>query len=314
MEASIKPILSLVDTVALVENVTKQLSTGAYDTTSQAGILHLSSNLKHHGPSLESSHHGALDKLQQVLRVACRDKNLDLVSRVHLLEIIELRALKWIPNDHVTNFYKNKLSTIKDEIVGEPPKAPSPLAPIQNNAISHTPSRNGLNADAPEFTFRQSTGSPRINLQQPPIGRKTASQETTALENQSIPEDAQTGNKEKFTVTLKTTDGDVTISSFNKKLFHTARDIIKEKLAQETNKENEEISSSRFIEAARKDKTIKPDLKYSSNKIRELATSPLCLVPPVNWDKIVCDVPSMVKSPATGDQVNEEKKSWLFRQ
>jgi len=304
MEASIKPILSLVDTVALVENVTKQLSTGAYDTTSQAGILHLSSNLKHHGPSLESSHHGALDKLQQVLRVACRDKNLDLVSRVHLLEIIELRALKWIPNDHVTNFYKNKLSTIKDEIVGEPPKAPSPLAPIQNNAISHTPS-NGLNADAPEFTFRQATGSPSINLQEPPIGRKTASQETTALENQHIPEDTPNGNKEKFTFTLKTTEGDVTISSYNEKLFHTAVDIIKEKLTG---------SSSSFIEAARKEKTSKPDLKYSSNKIRELATSPLCLVPPVNWDKIISDVPSMVKSPATGDQVSEEKKSWLFRQ
>ena len=122
MEAPRKSILSSVDVISLVEKLTKDLSSHAYDTSTQDAIKDLSLNLKHHGPSLESTHRAVLDNLQQVLRFACRDNNLDLVSRVYLLEIIELRALKWVPSDHVTNYYKSKLAQISGNLLEEPPK------------------------------------------------------------------------------------------------------------------------------------------------------------------------------------------------
>ena len=98
MEAPHKSVLSLEDVVSLVEKVTKDLSSHTYDTSTQDAIKDVCINLKHHGPSLESTDRAVLDNLQQVLRFACRDNNLDLVSRVYLLEIIELRALKWVPS------------------------------------------------------------------------------------------------------------------------------------------------------------------------------------------------------------------------
>ena len=35
------------------------------------------------------------------------------MSRVHILEIIELRAMNWQPNENVTAFYKQKLSQLE---------------------------------------------------------------------------------------------------------------------------------------------------------------------------------------------------------
>ena len=46
------------------------------------------------------------------LRNACKDTTLDIVARLHLLEIIELRAMKWVLTDSVINYYKQKLSMV----------------------------------------------------------------------------------------------------------------------------------------------------------------------------------------------------------
>ena len=47
------------------------------------------------------------------MRASCRDDRLDLVSRLHLLEVIELRAMDWVGNENVTNYYKQKLAQIE---------------------------------------------------------------------------------------------------------------------------------------------------------------------------------------------------------
>ena len=54
--------------------------------------------------------------VQVALRNACRDEDLDLVSRIHLLEIIELRAMNWQTNENVTNYYKQKLAQVEYEM------------------------------------------------------------------------------------------------------------------------------------------------------------------------------------------------------
>ena len=51
--------------------------------------------------------------VQVFLRNACRDGSLDLVARLQLLEIIELRAMKWKANDNVTNYYKTKMLQVE---------------------------------------------------------------------------------------------------------------------------------------------------------------------------------------------------------
>ena len=79
-----------------------------------------------------------MDKLLSAMVAACRDDGLDLICRVHMLEIIELRladlrsgifcfdairaicfylahmsrSMGWLTNENVTNYYKQKLAQI----------------------------------------------------------------------------------------------------------------------------------------------------------------------------------------------------------
>merc|ERR1719319_922211 len=323
MEASFQHILSLEDTASLMVKVTSLLSSGTFDSTTQDAIVTLSSNLKLHGSSMESSHGQILDSFQQVLRSSCRDQNLDLLSRVHLLEIIELRALKWVPNEHLTNYYRKKMSQLKTT----PSKISLASAPLQKSPISC------LNTNAPEFTSHQlltrrppmtqpppmtcpptmarpspMTCPPPMVLQQPPSGRRKAVQETgdtkSYTKNGAMQEGFKNGNKqdvdktEKYTVTLSTKDGDITLSCFNKQLFCRAENIIKEKLAHQKLMEDGEIITIKSESSSSlEQKPIKSSLTYDRNDLLKLATSPLCLVPPHNWDEIIRQVPSMVKSP-----------------
>ena len=48
-----------------------------------------------------------------MFRTVCRDEDLDLVSRVQILHIIELRAAGWVTNDNMVAYYKQKLSHIE---------------------------------------------------------------------------------------------------------------------------------------------------------------------------------------------------------
>lgn len=48
-----------------------------------------------------------LDRAFVIFRNGCRDENLDYISRLHLLELIELRAMHWTTADN-TSYYKHK--------------------------------------------------------------------------------------------------------------------------------------------------------------------------------------------------------------
>ena len=51
-----------------------------------------------------------LDKCYISLRNGCRDDRLSLSARYRLLEVIELRAMHWQPNENLINYYKQKLA------------------------------------------------------------------------------------------------------------------------------------------------------------------------------------------------------------
>merc|ERR1719319_1086724 len=99
--------------------------------------------------------------------------------------MIELRSFNWAPSQHVTNYYKMKLSQIKGDMLGgtkELPRAPA-------SQSSFKPPSSHLNANAPDFHLgtshllmnlphRPTTSSlfsssinpePTINIQPPPM-------------------------------------------------------------------------------------------------------------------------------------------------
>jgi len=140
---SAQDVGSVEEVVQLLEQVTSSLGSRNYDKSVLSLIIRLNASLKAHGNHMEMFHRELLDKAQVALRNACKDTTLDIVARLHLLEIIELRAMKWVLSESVINYYKQKLSMCDHD-------DPNSLA---NNA------KKTLNVNAPLFTPHGATGN-----------------------------------------------------------------------------------------------------------------------------------------------------------
>merc|ERR1711962_671131 len=133
----------------MMENVSRQLNARNYDRHTVSCLLSLCATLKKSGPQLEHLYKDQLDKLGIAQRNACKDDQLDLVSRVHLLEIIELRAMNWQANENVTAFYKQKLAQL--EYSGHLDLIPPGTPVVDTPGICQT-APVMLNPTAPDFS------------------------------------------------------------------------------------------------------------------------------------------------------------------
>jgi len=157
---------SVEDVVVLMENVCRHLSARNYERQVINGLMNLCNTLKRSGPQIENLYKDQLDKLGVALRNACRDDDLDLVSRVHILEIIELRAMNWQPNENVTAFYKQKLAQLEYQHLDQIPPA-TPGAIESPGMMSCQTAPVMLNPAAPDFSPLSSSG---LNNSQPMLG------------------------------------------------------------------------------------------------------------------------------------------------
>lgn len=320
----LKNSLTLEDTVSLVGTVTKQLeearSRSAYDRSLRSSILNLSHNLKRLGPQVEAEDRDALDRLQVCMRAACKDEHLDLVSRVHLLELIELRAMAWNPDENVTNYYKLKLVQIEAEVIAsESPAAPA-TAPVQ---INPSPPHWG---DSPP---------PKCNKTPLPTSPSPVRNST----ERSIIEDPQAGCKNDFCATVTSSAGTLTITGASNDLVRTAKRVLHQYFSmegpvitgeipdefgfpQDTQHSNlavvapmlpssETESKYDLVQQESTTMTYGPEsttktygrvetesntMTYGRVKLLELAKSPLCKLPPPDWDKVMQGLPSVVKA------------------
>ena len=103
----------------------------------------LYSSLHHCGMQLDTLYKDQLDKLMSVFRTASRDEELELVSRVQILHIIELRAAGWVTNDNMVNYYKQRLShmenTVDNRMSRDSPQVILCPLPIPENIFSSSP-------------------------------------------------------------------------------------------------------------------------------------------------------------------------------
>ena len=103
---------SVEEIIHLLEQVESNLKARNYDKIVVASVVKLNVAMKSYGSQVELFHRELLDRAQVALRNACKDTSLDIVARLHLLEIIELRSMKWVLNESVLNYYRQKLSQI----------------------------------------------------------------------------------------------------------------------------------------------------------------------------------------------------------
>ncbi|XP_046676507.1 eukaryotic translation initiation factor 4E-binding protein Mextli isoform X7 [Homalodisca vitripennis] len=130
--------LTVQDLMILVENSSQSLLDKNYDETLTANVAVMYSKLKIHGQQLETIFKDQLDRAFVVFRNACQDDGLLFTTRLHLLELVELRANQWSNSDNTLVYYSAKMAatdiepfvTTPDANTTTPLPLPSPSSPI----------------------------------------------------------------------------------------------------------------------------------------------------------------------------------------
>lgn len=96
--------------ITLVESVADSVSMGHCNADSMAMLL---ANLRMHGPQLEEYSKSTLDQAYVKFRNASQDERLSIITRMNLLELIELRAKSWQISEGINSYYKLKASDVQ---------------------------------------------------------------------------------------------------------------------------------------------------------------------------------------------------------
>ncbi|XP_011191487.1 eukaryotic translation initiation factor 4E-binding protein Mextli isoform X2 [Zeugodacus cucurbitae] len=123
--------------IQLIENVALTLQSGINNTEPMAALVQ---NLRIHGPQLETVSKDTLDRAFVVFRNASQDERLNIMTRLNLLELIELRAKGWEDNGF-NSYYKTKQATNIDLPDGH-------IDPTQSGFLSTSPTFGGAGAAA----------------------------------------------------------------------------------------------------------------------------------------------------------------------
>jgi len=131
--------LNLETVLGEIELVSQSLQGTAWDHRAlYPAITGLCENLKLYGAQLETLYKDQLDKCFAWLRTGCRDDRLSLAGRYRLLEIIELRAMAWKPNQNLIAYYQTKLQHIEADEASLESEQYAPPAPLAQPPVVYT--------------------------------------------------------------------------------------------------------------------------------------------------------------------------------
>jgi len=318
----VHPELSLEDLLVVIEGVRKSLCSkvegGGEQMVGQLQLL--SGNLKISGPTLEVSHKDQMDKLNNSLVTACRSDSLDLVARVHMLEIIELRTMGWQPNENVTNYYKQKLAQIEFESNNSIPSK------AQTAPVSLNPTAPDFNPFTKSFESKLSSSHTRkhvIELKNDSTTKvgnfKPRNQVNSVSESQTHsppPAAPKNNNETNFECLVKIGNEELKVSGGSMDLVKTAKivlheffnicppeDAIMESPPPELDeksfgarRKNISGGSSRSVDSDSGGVVlVKPEITYEKEDLMALAKSPLCKVAPSSWSEVTKDLPGVVR-------------------
>lgn len=94
----------------MTENVAASLASGCNNADGMNALL---ANLRLHGPQLENISKDTLDRAFVIFRNASQDERLNIMTRLNLLELIELRAKSWQVSDGTNTYYKHKATNVE---------------------------------------------------------------------------------------------------------------------------------------------------------------------------------------------------------
>lgn len=284
-----QPELGVEDLLVLVENVRRTLAGSGlaapaaqtnFDLKNQLEVL--TANLKISGPALERSHKNLMDKLNHALMSACRLDQFPLISRLHMLELLELRSMDWQSNVTLDNYYKQKLAQI--EVESKPQQ--SQTAPVLGSVVN--PFQASFQDEGKE------TNKPELQSVREEKDNNNLGPTASAIQHQG----------KKFFVSIKIRSEELTISGGSMDLVKTAKIVLNEFFNQTSSPEEEmepevpaDVSASRGYVSSPTMEMVKPDITYNKEQLLEIAKSSMCKKTPESWDVIAKELPGVVRRP-----------------
>jgi len=324
---------------------------------SPAAILTLCSNLKVFGSQLEASHKEQLDRAFVYLRNIGRNDKLDKVSRLHILETIELRAGRWTPHDHANSYYQTKLNELEEYPEGNNSSATSgqfavqaPSSPLdapqllpgevvkfsgKYPQLTKIPGKNFFkdevvirNSDSGKVNpganerLVQITGGAEDNIEKAkqlieqtilrnasPVRSESSSMQTTHENNDIDSEQGETKNSfvdpslDEYQYTVTIDDQNIKITGQNFKLVQKAKLILDEYLGDSSVRRRSVSSCSStddgVVVNGPQDSPPSDNcfrVKYNRQVLMHWSTSPLCQSPPPDFDKVVDQLPEIIRN------------------
>jgi len=314
------PELSLEDLLVVVEGVRKSLGfRGEEEDDQLVGQLQLvAANLKISGPTLETSHKDQMDKLNHSLTVACRSDSLDLVARVHMLEMIELRTMGWQPNENVSNYYKQKLAQIEHESsIGPGCSTKAQTAPVSLNtgAQDFNPFSKSFEPKLATSHKKRNPTEIKTDLTKVPNSKAHVSMDN--CQTNLPPKPSPVESEDDFMYVIKVGNEELKVSGVSEDLVRTAKIVLDEFF--NICKSEDAIMESpppelveRFVGARSKNVSggsskstdsedvetmvlIKPEISYKKQELMAMSKSPMCKVTPSTLSEVTKDLPGVLR-------------------
>ncbi|BES88518.1 Hypothetical protein domain [Nesidiocoris tenuis] len=104
---------SLDDVVAMIENASQCIAKRKYAELCTLAAA-LTPKMRIYGQRIEDTYKDQLDKAFVNFRNGCRDDDLDFLTKINLLHLVELRAMAWHSSSSMNQYYHYKGSSVED--------------------------------------------------------------------------------------------------------------------------------------------------------------------------------------------------------
>jgi len=254
--------ICLSEILRLCEEVECGLTSARNDLRTRKKTQQLKELLRLNGQAMERVHKDCLDRLEVTMREACKDSTMDIVTRLNILETIDLRLQNWTVNPVMSTMYRQKLAEAQLDL---------DLKKIGYEGGGETKSQEGNGNDV--SVNNTNNNSSNINNNNP----TPAGDSFKLLLQNAVQDDL------KFCTSLVVNGHRIQISSTSDQIVNTSKEVLQEffSILEDSNEPGIILS--------------KPDISYEKEELLRLSKSPLCKDAPRDWEKIVSEIPYIAK-------------------
>jgi len=286
-------ILKLIDEVEVsLKNIEAR-----NDIRTRIKVQQLKESLRLKGSIVERNTKEVLDALEVCMKNACRDTNLDIITRLNLLEILELRLNSWHTDPALAALYRQKIAEAQLDIDMKKIGYSGNSENLNNNNKVAKPEANPIicmMSPPPHFAGDDKRNSPPAGCQAGNAIKQMLQPPRFKIPSELMLPDASSSllDPPDHCASLLIKGDRILISSNSKELVKTSKDVLQEyfSVAIEDGKDCSMVQQF-----------AKPRC-YEKDELMKLSKSPLCKQAPVNWDKILEGLPMIAKKPTASSK------------